>query len=132
MRIVLPWSGVIGRTRLCNLYLNTGHGTPGWTMSCGAALLPAEQNKTSNQIWALAALGSIVLMLIDGMGMIVFGLGNDGVAIGISNLWLNGGFFPHRAQGVLMSLQTVLYYALNLAPQHCKQIARRASLQTMG
>ena len=26
----------IGRTRLPNLYLNTGHGTLGWTMACGA------------------------------------------------------------------------------------------------
>jgi D-amino-acid dehydrogenase len=27
----------IGRTRLANLYLNTGHGTLGWTMACGSA-----------------------------------------------------------------------------------------------
>jgi len=28
---------LIGRTRLSNLYLNTGHGTLGWTLSCGSA-----------------------------------------------------------------------------------------------
>ncbi|MDV6330641.1 D-amino acid dehydrogenase [Asticcacaulis sp. 201] len=28
---------VIGRTRYRNFYLNTGHGTLGWTMSCGSA-----------------------------------------------------------------------------------------------
>ena len=27
---------VIGRTRLRNLYLNTGHGTLGWTLACGS------------------------------------------------------------------------------------------------
>ena len=27
---------VMGRTRLANLFLNTGHGTLGWTMACGA------------------------------------------------------------------------------------------------
>ena len=27
---------VIGRTRLPNLYLNTGHGTLGWTLACGS------------------------------------------------------------------------------------------------
>ena len=27
---------VIGRTRLSNLYLNTGHGTLGWTLACGS------------------------------------------------------------------------------------------------
>jgi D-amino-acid dehydrogenase len=28
---------LIGRTRLRNLFLNTGHGTLGWTLSCGSA-----------------------------------------------------------------------------------------------
>jgi D-amino-acid dehydrogenase len=30
---------IVGSTHLANLYLNTGHGTLGWTMSCGAAQL---------------------------------------------------------------------------------------------
>jgi D-amino-acid dehydrogenase len=33
---------VIGRTRLRNLYLNTGHGTLGWTLACGSASLIAD------------------------------------------------------------------------------------------
>ncbi|MDO9476469.1 MAG: D-amino acid dehydrogenase [Pseudohongiella sp.] len=33
---------VVGATRLSNLYLNTGHGTLGWTMSCGSASLLAD------------------------------------------------------------------------------------------
>ena len=28
---------VIGKSKLPNLFLNTGHGTLGWTMSCGSA-----------------------------------------------------------------------------------------------
>jgi|TARA_R100000501_G_C2630518_1_gene125925 D-amino-acid dehydrogenase len=32
---------IIGRTRLSNLFLNTGHGTLGWTMACGAAAVTA-------------------------------------------------------------------------------------------
>jgi D-amino-acid dehydrogenase len=28
---------VIGRARFRNLWLNTGHGTLGWTMACGSA-----------------------------------------------------------------------------------------------
>ena len=27
---------LIGRTKLANLYLNTGHGTLGWTHACGS------------------------------------------------------------------------------------------------
>lgn len=32
----------IGRTRYANLYLNTGHGTLGWTMACGSAAAIAD------------------------------------------------------------------------------------------
>lgn len=33
---------IIGPTRLDNLYVNTGHGTLGWTMACGSARLLAD------------------------------------------------------------------------------------------
>jgi len=33
---------IIGKTRYSNLYLNTGHGTLGWTLSCGSASVLAE------------------------------------------------------------------------------------------
>ncbi len=33
---------VIGATRFSNLFLNTGHGTLGWTMSCGSARLLSD------------------------------------------------------------------------------------------
>ena len=33
---------IIGASPLANLYLNTGHGTLGWTMSCGSAQLLAD------------------------------------------------------------------------------------------
>jgi D-amino-acid dehydrogenase len=33
---------IIGRTHYSNLYLNTGHGTLGWTMACGAGRAIAD------------------------------------------------------------------------------------------
>ena len=33
---------LIGRTRVRNLYLNTGHGTLGWTLACGSARVVAD------------------------------------------------------------------------------------------
>jgi D-amino-acid dehydrogenase len=33
---------IIGRTRLANLFLNTGHGTLGWTLACGSAAALAD------------------------------------------------------------------------------------------
>lgn len=35
-------SPVIGRTRYPNLFLNTGHGTLGWTMACGSGRIVAD------------------------------------------------------------------------------------------
>ena len=47
-----PWTGLrpatpanvplIGRSRYSNLYLNTGHGTLGWTLACGSGQLLAD------------------------------------------------------------------------------------------
>ncbi len=34
---------IVGRTPFSNLWLNTGHGTLGWTMACGSARLLADQ-----------------------------------------------------------------------------------------
>ena len=34
---------VVGPTRYGNLFLNTGHGTLGWTMACGSGKLVADQ-----------------------------------------------------------------------------------------
>jgi D-amino-acid dehydrogenase len=33
---------IIGKTKITNLYTNTGHGTLGWTMACGSAKLLAD------------------------------------------------------------------------------------------
>jgi D-amino-acid dehydrogenase len=33
---------LIGRTRYSNLYLNTGHGTLGWTHACGSGRAIAD------------------------------------------------------------------------------------------
>jgi D-amino-acid dehydrogenase len=33
---------LIGRTRYANLFLNTGHGTLGWTLACGSGRALAE------------------------------------------------------------------------------------------
>ena len=33
---------LVGRTRLANLFLDTGHGTLGWTMACGSGRALAD------------------------------------------------------------------------------------------
>jgi D-amino-acid dehydrogenase len=53
---------VIGRTRLGNLYLNTGHGTLGWTMACGSGRVVADM-----------VLGRTPAIALDGLGIERFG-----------------------------------------------------------
>ena len=62
------------------------------------------------EFWfALIKVIAIVALLILGTGLIVFGIGNHGQALGISNLWLHGGLMPFGLEGVLMSLQLVVF-----------------------
>lgn len=61
------------------------------------------------EFWfALVKVVTIVLMIIAGLGLIIFGIGNGGHPIGISNLWTHGGFFAHGASGFLFALSIVL------------------------
>lgn len=67
------------------------------------------------EFWfALIKVVTIILMIIGGLGMIIFGLGNDGIALGISNLWANGGFFAKGFEGMIMSLVMVLFAYLGI------------------
>ncbi len=67
------------------------------------------------EFWfALIKIVTIIAMVLAGAGMIFFGLGNGGIATGISNLWSHGGFMPNGIQGVLMSLQMVMFAYLGV------------------
>ncbi|VVE85636.1 amino acid permease [Pandoraea sputorum] len=67
------------------------------------------------EFWfALIKVVTIVLMIGVGGAMIVFGIGNHGVPIGVSNLWAHGGIFPNGAKGVLMSMQMVMFAYLGV------------------
>ncbi len=67
------------------------------------------------EFWfALIKIVTIIAMIIGGIGVIAFGFGNNGVALGISNLWVNDGFMPNGIKGVLMSLQMVMFAYLGV------------------
>ena len=62
------------------------------------------------EFWfALIKIVTIIFLIITGAGMIFFGLGNDGVAVGISNLTAHGGFLPHGFGGVFDTMLMVLF-----------------------
>lgn len=62
------------------------------------------------EFWfALIKVVTIVMMIIVGVVMIVTGLGNGGHPIGISNLWINGGFMPNGIGAPISALAMVTF-----------------------
>ena len=62
------------------------------------------------EFWfAIIKVLAIIGMIVFGIAMIVFGIGNGGQPVGISNLWTHGGFFPMGLYGVVMSLVLVMF-----------------------
>ncbi|AZC24758.1 amino acid permease [Pseudomonas sessilinigenes] len=62
------------------------------------------------EFWfALIKVATILALVAGGCMMIVFGWGNDGVPLGLSNLWQHGGWFPNGASGLLVALPIVAY-----------------------
>jgi AAT family amino acid transporter len=96
-------------------------GVPHWIWALAALVMMSAVNLIAVkaygelEFWfALIKIVTILLMLAVGVGMIVFGLGNGGIPLGIRNLWEHGGFLPSGVKGVLLSLQMVMFAYLGI------------------
>lgn len=75
----------------------------------GAANLISVKSFGEFEFWfAMIKIVTIILMIIAGFGLIFFGFGNGGDAIGISNLWAHGGFFTGGWSGFFFALSLVI------------------------
>ncbi|BCU53016.1 alanine glycine permease [Staphylococcus auricularis] len=88
---------------------------PQWIPGVIVVLLLLAANLTSVkafgefEFWfAMIKVVTIILMIIAGFGLIFFGLGNGGEAIGLSNLWEHGGFLPNGWIGFFFALSIVI------------------------
>lgn len=62
------------------------------------------------EFWfALIKVITIILMIVLGLGTIIFGLGNGGVATGLQNLWVHGGFMPNGISGFMLAMPMVAF-----------------------
>lgn len=62
------------------------------------------------EFWfAIVKVVAIIALIVLGILMIFTGIGNGGQPTGFSNLWKNGGFFPHGIKGLLFSLVMVMF-----------------------
>lgn len=87
---------------------------PQWISALGGMLIVTLANMAAVkyygefEFWfAIIKVTTIVVMLVVGAMIILFGFGNNGVPLGFSNLWSHGGFFPNGIGGMLSAMCVV-------------------------
>lgn len=88
---------------------------PQWIPGVFLIIIIAAANLASVRLYgefefwfALIKVVTIVVMIFIGAALIFFGLGNNGQAIGLSNLYSHGGFFPSGLKGFLFAIPLVV------------------------
>jgi len=62
------------------------------------------------EFWfALIKIAMIVMLIVGGLAVILFHVGDLGATAGFSNLWSHGGLLPFGVLGVLLTFQMVMY-----------------------
>lgn len=84
---------------------------PQWISAFGGMAIVALANMAAVkyygefEFWfSIIKITTIVVMIIVGFGVILFGFGYGGQPLGFSNLWSHGGFFPNGLTGMLTAL----------------------------
>lgn len=95
--------------------------SPKWLWALGALLIMTLVNLIAAkafgefEFWfALIKVTAIVLMIVLGLAVILFGFRNGGQPLGISNLWSHGGFMPNGFNGVIAALPIVMFAYLGV------------------
>ncbi len=91
-------------------------GIPTWVSALAFLVIVTAVNLISVKLYgefefwfALVKVVAIIALIVFGILMIFFGVGNNGQPTGFSNLWAHGGFFPHGITGLLFSLVMVMF-----------------------
>src|SRR5258708_12338781 len=62
------------------------------------------------ELWfALIKVAMMVMLMVGGLGVILFRIGDLGATAGFSNLWSHGGLLPFGILGVLLTFQMVMF-----------------------
>ncbi len=75
---------------------------------CLANLASVKAYGSLETWFSLIKVLTIIFMIIIGLLVIIFGFGNHGHPVGISNLWKNGGFFTGGFTGFMFALSIVV------------------------
>lgn len=60
-------------------------------------------------LFSFFKVAAIIVMILSGIGIILWGIGNGGQPTGVANLWRHGGFFSQGVGGMILSLQMVMF-----------------------
>ena len=91
---------------------------PRWIWVLGIVFLIGALNLCNvkvfgeTEFWlSLLKVGAIIAMIVAGFGIMLFGIGSStgDSAIGISNLWIHGGFMPNGVAGLIASFAVVMF-----------------------
>jgi amino acid transporter, AAT family len=89
---------------------------PQWISVLAALVLLFSANMLAVRVFgemefwfALIKVAMIVMLIVGGLVVILFHVGELGATAGFSNLWSHGGFLPFGVLGVLLTFQMVMY-----------------------
>jgi len=89
---------------------------PNWTWVLSVVLIICAINLMSVKVFgelefwfSFVKVATIIIMIVAGIGIIVWGIGNGGQPTGISNLWTYGGFFSNGWIGTVLALHMVMF-----------------------
>lgn len=95
--------------------------SPRWLWALAALVIMTLVNLIASKVFgefefwfALIKIIAIIAMIVIGLAIILFGIGNSGIALGFSNLWDHGGFMPNGFSGVLLALPIVMFAYLGV------------------
>lgn len=90
--------------------------SPQWIWVAATLLIVGAANLASVRwfgelefIFTIIKVTAVVGMIVGGAAILAFGLGTDPAAVGIDNLWNNGGFFPNGVEGMIAAFILVLF-----------------------
>ncbi|MFD0488169.1 amino acid permease [Saccharopolyspora spinosporotrichia] len=88
---------------------------PRWIWVLGALLVIGLVNLLSVRVFgevefwfSLVKIAAIIAMIAGGIALIALGSAHGG-AVGVSNLWSHGGFFPNGAEGFVLCFAVVMF-----------------------
>ncbi|MEV5377916.1 MULTISPECIES: amino acid permease [Streptomyces] len=109
-------TGIVEVTAAASYVQYWNHSIPQWVSALGFTILLYFANLISVKLFgelefwfSMVKVTAIIGMILIGVGVLTIGFSDAGDTATVSNLWNDGGFFPHGIGNTLMTLQIVMF-----------------------